>query len=87
METNEQFEFDDEALESKLVWIFGSPRTGSTWPLEMVCRPLKVGWRTGELASTNPRMESRLQRSPRMEESFPGGRTPPGWNRKRSEHS
>ena len=23
--------FDDEELESKLVWIWGSPRTGSTW--------------------------------------------------------
>ena len=34
--------FDDEELESKLVWIFGSPRTGSTWLLEMLCDPLKV---------------------------------------------
>jgi len=34
--------FDDEELESKLVWIFGSPRTGSTWLLEMLCHPLKV---------------------------------------------
>jgi len=32
--------FDDEELESKLVWIFGSPRTGSTWLLEMLCHPL-----------------------------------------------
>jgi Sulfotransferase family len=32
--------FDDEELESKLVWIFGSPRTGSTWLLEMLCYPL-----------------------------------------------
>jgi hypothetical protein len=34
--------FDDEELESKLVWIWGSPRTGSTWLLEMLCHPLKV---------------------------------------------
>ena len=31
LRTNEDFSFDDEELESKLVWIFGSPRTGSTW--------------------------------------------------------
>jgi hypothetical protein len=35
-------EFDDAELESKLLWIFGSPRTGSTWLLEMLCHPLKV---------------------------------------------
>jgi Sulfotransferase domain len=35
-------EFDDVELESKLVWIWGSPRTGSTWLLEMLCHPLKV---------------------------------------------
>ena len=34
--------FDDEELESKLVWIFGSPRTGSTWLLEMLCHPLEA---------------------------------------------
>jgi len=34
--------FDDEDLESKLVWIFGSPRTGSTWLLEMLCHPLEA---------------------------------------------
>lgn len=34
--------FDDEKLESKLVWIYGSPRTGSTWLLEMLCHPLKI---------------------------------------------
>jgi hypothetical protein len=34
--------FDDEELESKLVWIFGSPRTGSTWLLEMLCHPLRA---------------------------------------------
>jgi hypothetical protein len=34
--------FDDEELESKLVWIWGSPRTGSTWLLEMLCHPLEA---------------------------------------------
>jgi hypothetical protein len=43
---NADFEFDDEELESKLVWIFGSPRTGSTWLLEMLCHPLKVDSRS-----------------------------------------
>jgi hypothetical protein len=33
--------FDDEELESKLVWIWGSPRTGSTWLLEILCHPLE----------------------------------------------
>jgi Sulfotransferase family len=27
-------------LESKLVWMFGSPRTGSTWLLELIAHPL-----------------------------------------------
>ena len=33
--------FDHEDLEWKLVWIWGSPRTGSTWLLEMLCNPLE----------------------------------------------
>jgi hypothetical protein len=32
---------DDDDLESGLVWIYGSPRTGSTWLLRMLCHPLK----------------------------------------------
>jgi hypothetical protein len=35
-------DFDDEELESKLVWIYGSPRTGSTWLLEMLCHPFQM---------------------------------------------
>jgi hypothetical protein len=27
-------------FESRLVWIFGSPRTGSTWLLRLICHPL-----------------------------------------------
>jgi hypothetical protein len=42
LRANAPLEFDDEALEANLVWIFGSPRTGSTWLLEMLCHPLKV---------------------------------------------
>jgi len=45
--------FDDEELESKLVWIYGSPRTGSTWLLEMLCHPLKVN-RGGRLGFSCP---------------------------------
>ena len=34
--------FDDNELESKLVWIWGSPRSGSTWLLEMLCHPFRM---------------------------------------------
>jgi hypothetical protein len=37
--------FDDVELESRLVWIWGSPRSGSTWLLEMLCDPLAPDWR------------------------------------------
>jgi hypothetical protein len=30
----------DEELESRLVWIFGSPRSGSTWLLDLLVHPL-----------------------------------------------
>ncbi len=33
--------FDPDELEGRLVWIFGSPRTGSTWLLEQLCHPLR----------------------------------------------
>jgi hypothetical protein len=32
---------DDRAFESRLVWIFGSPRTGSTWLLRLLTFPLE----------------------------------------------
>ena len=32
--------FDDEALESRLAWIWGSPRSGSTWLLQLLSHPL-----------------------------------------------
>jgi Sulfotransferase family len=32
--------FDDEELESRLVWIWGSPRSGSTWLLRLLSHPL-----------------------------------------------
>jgi hypothetical protein len=34
--------FDDRAFESRLVWIFGSPRTGSTWLLRLLTFPLQL---------------------------------------------
>ena len=34
--------FDDEELESRLVWIWGSGRTGSTWLMELLTAPLKA---------------------------------------------
>ncbi|MGH2990667.1 MAG: sulfotransferase [Solirubrobacterales bacterium] len=34
--------FDDEELESRLVWIWGSPRSGSTWLLRLLAHPLTV---------------------------------------------
>lgn len=34
--------FDDAELESRLVWILGSPRTGSTWLLEQLCHPARI---------------------------------------------
>jgi Sulfotransferase family len=34
--------FDDEAFESRLVWIFGSTRSGSTWLLRLLCHPLTL---------------------------------------------
>ena len=34
--------FDDEAFESRLVWIFGSTRSGSTWLLRLLCHPLAL---------------------------------------------
>jgi Sulfotransferase family len=32
--------FDAERFESRLVWIFGSTRSGSTWLLRLLCHPL-----------------------------------------------
>lgn len=34
--------FDDVAFESRLAWIFGSPRTGSTWLLRMLVHPWRL---------------------------------------------
>ena len=34
--------FDDRAFESRLAWIFGSPRTGSTWLLRLLTFPLRL---------------------------------------------
>ncbi len=34
--------FDDDELESRLVWIWGSPRSGSTWLLRLLAHPLTL---------------------------------------------
>jgi Sulfotransferase family len=34
--------FDDLELESRIVWIWGSPRTGSTWLLRQICHPAQL---------------------------------------------
>jgi hypothetical protein len=34
--------FDDEVLESRLLWIWGSPRSGSSWLLDLLCDPLEA---------------------------------------------
>ena len=34
--------FDGAGLEARLAWIYGSPRTGSTWLLELLCHPLAM---------------------------------------------
>lgn len=38
--------FDADEFESHLVWIWGSPRTGSSWLLGQLCHPLKPDPRT-----------------------------------------
>jgi hypothetical protein len=38
---------DLDELESRLLWIFGSPRSGSTWMLEQLCDPLVLTDREG----------------------------------------
>ena len=34
--------FDPDAFESRLFWIFGSTRSGSTWLLRLLCHPLEL---------------------------------------------
>jgi hypothetical protein len=36
--------FDDEEFESRIVWIWGAARSGSTWLLHMLSHPLKLDW-------------------------------------------
>jgi Sulfotransferase family len=39
-------DFDDRLLESRLLWIWGSPRSGSSWLLDLLCDPLEPYIRT-----------------------------------------
>jgi hypothetical protein len=38
--------FDEDAFESRLAWIFGSPRCGSSWLMRLLCFPLEPTTRT-----------------------------------------
>ena len=51
--------FDDRAFESRLVWIFGSPRTGSTWLLRLLTFPLEPD--TGSPCGSAMRRRSRVR--------------------------
>lgn len=50
----------DERLESRLVWIWGSPRSGSSWLLQQLCHPLEpdvsaaAGFRPLEVPESTP---------------------------------
>jgi Sulfotransferase family len=48
--------FDDELLESRLLWIWGTPRSGSTWLLELLCDPLEPYGRVACGFRTRPGM-------------------------------
>jgi hypothetical protein len=52
--------FDADAFESRLAWIFGSTRSGSTWLLRLLCHPLTLT-REGDLGF---RLPSEAQRDP-----------------------
>jgi hypothetical protein len=51
--------FDEGAFESRMVWIFGSPRTGSTWLLRLLTFPLEPA--TGNPCGSAMRRRSRLR--------------------------
>ena len=56
--------FDDRAFESRLVWIFGSPRTGSTWLSQLLIFPLQL---TTERPSGSIMPRSIISRKTRMQ--------------------
>jgi hypothetical protein len=41
-DSRSELPFDDLELESRLVWIWGSPRSGSTWLLRQLCHPVRL---------------------------------------------
>ncbi len=51
--------FDDEALEGRLIWMMGSPRTGTTWLLRMLIHP----WILSDKSLTGMRAPLRLGRA------------------------
>lgn len=58
---------DEDAFESQLAWIFGSPRCGSTWLLSLLCFPLQPTTRAPAGVVERPRggLRQRLRR-PRL---------------------
>jgi hypothetical protein len=52
-------DFDDELVESRLLWIWGSPRSGSSWLLDLLCDPLKATIRAPSGFRLDPDAESR----------------------------
>jgi hypothetical protein len=52
----------DQTFESRLAWIFGSPRCGSTWLLDLLCFPLEVTRATPSGVTTPGRRAALRQR-------------------------
>jgi hypothetical protein len=49
--------FDEEAFEGRLVWILGSPRTGSSWLLRLLIHPWALASKDPTGLSKRPRLE------------------------------
>jgi hypothetical protein len=52
-------DFDDRVLESRLLWIWGTPRSGSSWLLDLLCDPLEADIRARCGFRRRPTVESR----------------------------
>lgn len=70
--------FDPHELESRLVWIWGSPRSGSTWLLRQLCHPARIdedlplGFAAGDGRPEQPRAVP----APEPREPAPADREP-----------
>lgn len=70
-------ESDEDDLESRLVWIFGSPRSGSTWLMNLIGAHPQAGWINEPLIGINvaPYMPEILSRRPlRYRDALSGSR-------------